>query len=78
VINVYSHYAERTTYWEGLSAFGVVEDSNVILGGDLNFTLSIHEVWGAHPWKYAHGFFFTHWLIVNHLVDLEPTKLSQT
>jgi hypothetical protein len=49
VINVCGPYTKITPFWEGLCASSVVEVSNIILGGDLNFTLSIREVWGAHP-----------------------------
>jgi hypothetical protein len=52
---------------------------NVIVGGDnLNFTTSIQEVWGDYPRRDAQEGFVVQWIVKNQLVDLDPTKLSQT
>lgn len=66
------------SFWEGLSALGVVEASNVIMGGNLNFTFSLREVKGKHPHRDPQEFFFSHWITGNHMVDLEPTKNYHT
>ena len=46
LINVYSPFYERKTYWEKIKAEGVLNQPNVILGGDLNLTLTAGESWG--------------------------------
>ena len=46
VINCYGPYVQRTTYWNNLVSGGLLGMPNLLLAGDLNFTLSSAEVWG--------------------------------
>ena len=48
LINVYSPFYERNTYWEKIKVEGVLNKPNVILGGDLNLTLTAGESWGEN------------------------------
>jgi hypothetical protein len=57
---------------------GLLQAQNVIIGGDLNFTLSLKEVCGRHPRRDPMEGFFIHWIVSHQLVDLEPPKVSQT
>jgi hypothetical protein len=40
---------ETIPFWEELSSIGVFHDPIMVIGGDLNFTLSLREVWGPNP-----------------------------
>lgn len=51
LVNVYGPYVDEYQFREGLSGSGFLSSSNIILEGDLNFTVSIREVYGAHPCK---------------------------
>jgi hypothetical protein len=53
LINIYGPYSDCIPFGEGLSSSGVLEAKNVILVGDLNFTLSTQEIWGEHARKNA-------------------------
>jgi hypothetical protein len=49
-----------------------------VIGGDLNFTLSLREIWGPNPREDRHKGFFLSFLEEESLVNLEPVKLSPT
>ena len=44
--NVYGPYLERKGFWEEIFSSRLMEARNVILGEDLNLTLSENENWG--------------------------------
>jgi hypothetical protein len=46
-----------------------------VVGGDLNFTTSLREVWGFLPIKITREVTFYLFLEKIHLVDVEPIKL---
>jgi hypothetical protein len=48
-VNIYGPYANRIPFWEELSSAGALSRPFSIIGGDLNFTLSLREVWGSNP-----------------------------
>jgi hypothetical protein len=49
-----------------------------VIGGDLNFTLSLREVWVSNPREERQKYFFLSFMEVESLVDLEPIKISPT
>jgi hypothetical protein len=77
-VNLYGPYVDKKPLWESLDSFKVLSTENLILGGELNFTLSLQEVWCAHPHRNPLEYFCAHLLESSHLVDLEPFKLSPT
>jgi exonuclease III len=78
IVNIYGPYADKRPFWEGLSNSGILRASNVIIGGDINFTLSLKEFWGKHPRRYMLEVLFSYCISFYQRVDLEPPKLSQT
>ena len=48
ILNVYGPFYDRKKFWENLKDFGALEVQNLILGGDLNLTMSSSEVWGKN------------------------------
>lgn len=46
VINVYGPYQNRETYWRRLFSTFLLQADDVILGGDLNFSMGFMESWG--------------------------------
>jgi len=77
IINIYDPYVDKCPFWEGLSESWLIQAQNVIIGEDLNFTLSLKEVCGRHPRRDLIEGFFIHWIASHQLVDLEPPKLFQ-
>jgi hypothetical protein len=78
VINIYGPYSDRVSFWEELKLAGVFSDPLLIVGGDLNFTLSLREIWGPNPREDRQRGFFSTLLESLKLVDLEPVKLAPT
>jgi hypothetical protein len=39
LINCYGSYADRVVFWEDLKRVGIFDVENLIMGGDLNFTI---------------------------------------
>jgi hypothetical protein len=55
-----------------------LSEEGIIVGGDLNFTLSMREVWGASSRIDPLSDFFTSLLHTSGLVDVQPSKLTPT
>jgi hypothetical protein len=50
----------------------------MVIGGDLNFILSLREFWGSHPKEDRQCGFFISFLESLNLTDMEPVNLSPT
>ena len=48
----------------------------MIIGGDLDFTLGAHEIWGPKVRTYPLALFFNNLLQNLKLIDLDPQKLN--
>jgi hypothetical protein len=71
-MNLYGTYTDRIPFWNDLSNNKIHELRNLILGGDLNFTLSLEEVWGVRPRYDPQEGFFSHYIELNQLIYLMP------
>ena len=78
LLNVYSPFYERKTFWEKIKAEGVLNQPNVILGGDLNLTLTARESWGENTRQGSIALYFQKKFEKEHLVDVMPIKLEPT
>ena len=47
ILNIYSSNDNRVSFWDKLCISPLLKEENVIIGGDLNFTLSTQEIWGS-------------------------------
>ena len=70
VINCYDPYIHRTRYWNSLVSGGILGLPNLLLDGDLNFTLSSIEVWGQKSRLDPLASYFSQLISGNKLVDL--------
>jgi hypothetical protein len=77
-INCYGPYANREVFWESIKRDGILKEQNVILGGDLNFTTSIMEMWGAHSRDDPLRSYFRELIQGEGMVDVEPLKMLPT
>ena len=77
VVNCYGPYLNRLQYWNLIKAGGLLNERGLILGGDLNFTVSARETWGNTHLDLDAYFFFDMIRDVD-LYDVEPTVLGPT
>jgi len=78
VINVYGPYQNRAPFWDSFFQNPFLEEDMVVIGGDLNFSLGLSEVWGPHAHSDVMASFLTRKLIEKKLIDVEPIKLKPT
>ena len=58
LISIYGPYSDRVTLWESVQASQFLKREKVVIGGDLNFTLGVHEIWGTNARTYSLASFF--------------------
>ena len=46
MLNIYGPYQDRLPFWEGLLKKSWWNNPELIVGGDLNFTIGKAEIWG--------------------------------
>lgn len=78
LVNVYGPYQDRVVFWDSFFSKPFLYSDCLIIGGDLNFTLGVSEIWcpKAIPDPLSH--FFKSHLSQLDLFDLEPVKLNPT
>ena len=47
ILNCYGPYINRETFWNSAVSGGLLSLPNLILDGDLNFTLNVSKIWGS-------------------------------
>jgi hypothetical protein len=73
VLNIYGPYSEHVPFWETLLSKYFFEVEALILGGDLNFSLGMDEVWGPRERSDPLAYFFKMHLERKRLIDVPPT-----
>ena len=76
--NFYGPYLDKTCFWETLLSLKILKVENLILGGDLNFSLGEAEVWGPSTRLDQLTTRITHLLSTNGLLDITRRKLNPT
>jgi hypothetical protein len=74
LLNTYGPCLDRRLFWEKLDSLGLLAIKDIIIAGDLNFTLSTKEIWGDRAKKDPLATFISSLLTKNALVDLEPAE----
>jgi len=78
IVNIYRPCQNRDLFWDKTFSKYFLKEHQVILGGDLNFSLGFSEVWGTHARTDPLTSFFTQKLAECNFLDLEPIKLKPT
>jgi len=78
IINVYGPYQDRQRYWNSLAECSWFRGKDLILGGDLNFSLGASKLSGQHDALITLTNLFLNFLDQIGLVDIEPQKLPLT
>ena len=71
-INLYGPYIDREVLWNNLSTMDCFSYPNLVVGGDLNFSLGHSEVWGVKARVDVLTDFFTHLFEGLWLIDIIP------
>jgi hypothetical protein len=78
IVNIYGPCHNRGPYWDVVFNKSFLKEKHLILGGDLNFSLGIKEVWGSHARSDPLSTYFTQKLDEHNLLDIEPVKFKPT
>lgn len=78
LIKCYGPYSQRKRFWEIVGMDDTIKCQIVVLGGDLNFTVSTREVWGENAHLDPSSPFFLDFFRENGLVDIEPVDFNPT
>jgi hypothetical protein len=74
VVNVYGPCQKRGPYRDKIFSKSVLKDQQVILGGDLKFSLVFSEVWATHVKEDPLTSFFSQKMVECNVLDIEPIK----
>ena len=77
-VNVYGPYVERERFWTNLLDLECLKCAKLILGGDLNYSVGLSEIWGDRARMDCLSDFFTKKMEYFGLVDIDPTVLLPT
>ena len=78
ILNVYGPYLNRADFWDSLLKMEIFDDRELVLGGDLNLSLGVSEVWGPKAYPDALANFFIQSFARKNLLDIIPPKVSPT
>ena len=75
ILNVYAPYKNKYLFWDSLSASGLLNSQNLILVGDLNFSMSPSEIWEQNDSLDPMDFYFKNLLESFDIIDILPPIL---
>jgi len=78
ILNIYGPCQERASFWNSLLAKFVMRDQNLVVGGDLNFSIGNAEAWGPSAREDPLSDFFQNSLTSHKLIDANLSKLKPT
>ena len=78
LINIYGPYNNKVAFRESVQASQFLKRDNVVIVGDLNFTLGGHEIRGPNARTDSLDTFFKNLLENLKLVNMEPQNLNPT
>jgi hypothetical protein len=78
ILNVYGPHTYMIPFWNSLFSKELLKSKNLIIGGDLNFSLGEVESWGPSAHPDPQTTFFSHLLASNGFIDITPVKLLPT
>ncbi len=78
LINVYGPFHDREIFWEHLLTSNILQPDNIILGGELNFSMGFSESWGHHAQVDPVFAFFENILENHSFIDIPSAKILPT
>jgi hypothetical protein len=78
LVNCYGSYADRQSFWNNIKEDGLLKESNLIIGGDLNFIIFAREIWGSSARSDPMDSYFNMMIQGEGLIDVEPINIFPT
>eukprot|EP00253_Pinus_taeda_P019430 PITA_19430 len=78
ICNVYDPCQDRVSFWNDLMSKSFLKGKNMVIGGDLNFSIGRAEAWGPSAREDPLTDFFLNMLSTNNLLDINLLKLKPT
>eukprot|EP00253_Pinus_taeda_P029650 PITA_29650 len=78
ICNVYGPCQDRVSFWNDLISKSFLKGKNMVIGGDLNFSIGRAEAWGPSAREDPLTDFFLNMLSSNNLLDINLLKLKPT
>ena len=78
ILICYGPYLNREHFWNSVANGGLLSLPNLILAGDLNFTLNASKIWGTKALPDPLGPFFSKLISDHLLVDVAPSCVGPT
>jgi hypothetical protein len=78
LLNCYGPYKDRLSFWKHLEDSGFLKEDNIIIGGDLNLTLSSGDIWGDRARLDPLSDFFSSLFASAGLIDIAPSQICPT
>jgi hypothetical protein len=78
ILNLYGLYAGREALWSRLFGLQYLRFYDLIIGGDLNFTISKEEVLGSVAREDKLALFFRDQIECHGLIEIEPILIRPT
>ena len=78
ILNVYGPYQDRVPFWDKVFNNPMLDGRDLILGGDLNFSLALAEVWGPRVVLDVLLNYFLNGLVQKEWLDINPVKVTPT
>ena len=78
ILTYYGPYKERESFWNWLESSCLLGINDLILAGELKFSLSPGEVWGNHARVDQDADYFSSLFLRSNLVDVLPVILEPT
>ena len=78
LINVYGPCLHKETFWDSLLSCTLLQQNNIVLGDDMNFSIGISESWGPQAIPDPLSDYFANQLELAGLLDIEMPKKTPT
>ena len=75
---MYGPYVRRNELWDQILHVQCLQDRNLVVEGDLKFTLNWKEIWSLHARVGVLGDYFRNYKEIIYLVGVEPIELKPT
>lgn len=78
IVNIYGPCQGRASFWNSFLSKSVLRNHNLVVGGDLNFSIGTAETWGPSAREDSLSYFFLNLLNTHNLMDINLLKLRPT